>query len=110
VEHVPSAPLDDLLADDRRPVGAIKCDVEGAELMVVRGAKRTLDRWRPTILLEIDYRWVRRYGHDGEDVVDYLSAAGFRYERFVHGELRPPSGSVSADLREGCNFLFIPQG
>jgi FkbM family methyltransferase len=109
VEHVQSTPLDHILADDPRRVGAIKCDVEGAELMVLRGAKRTLARWRPTVLLEVDYRWVRRYGYRGEDVIDYLSAEGFRYERFVESELRPPSGSVSADLSEGCNFLFTPE-
>jgi hypothetical protein len=77
--------------------------------MVLRGAKQTLERWRPAILIEIDHRWVRRYGYRGEDVVNYLSAAGFRYERFVQGQLRPPSGSVTADLKEGCNFLFTPQ-
>ncbi len=36
----------------KRPVGFIKCDVEGHEMAVLHGAERTLHQDRPTLLLE----------------------------------------------------------
>src|SRR5687767_4270911 len=35
-------------------VGFIKIDTEGGELPVLRGAARTIRRWRPNLLLEVD--------------------------------------------------------
>jgi hypothetical protein len=50
---VPLLCLDDAgLAD----VTAIKIDVEGAELEVLRGAWMTLQRWRPCLSMEIEER------------------------------------------------------
>lgn len=48
---VPTAALDDALAVGT-PVDLIKMDVEGAEGMVLRGARRLLATHRPTILFE----------------------------------------------------------
>lgn len=52
--RVPVVAIDE--QDIRRPVSFIKIDVEGAELLALRGAKKTLERDRPTILCEINTR------------------------------------------------------
>jgi FkbM family methyltransferase len=60
-EH-PNAPMydvevrriDDLGLPDH-PVSFIKADVEGAELGVLRGAEKTIRRWRPIIIAECDH-------------------------------------------------------
>jgi FkbM family methyltransferase len=49
--EVPCARLDDVVPSDRR-FDFIKLDVEGAELMVLRGATRLLARDRPIVLFE----------------------------------------------------------
>jgi FkbM family methyltransferase len=110
VEGVEVRRLDDVLAEVGSPVDAIKCDVEGAELGVLRGGEETLERDRPTLLLEIDERWVARYGHTGADVLNFLIDRGYRYERIVGEELLPPSASLAEDLASSRNFLFTSRG
>jgi Methyltransferase FkbM domain len=50
---VPMLRLDDAGLMD---IAAIKIDVEGAELEVLRGAWMTLQRWRPLLSIEIEER------------------------------------------------------
>jgi FkbM family methyltransferase len=48
------APLDDLIADRRLPGNVVlKIDVEGNEAAVLRGAQKTIARYRPYVHLEI---------------------------------------------------------
>jgi FkbM family methyltransferase len=49
--RVASRRLDSLLAE--RPLAFVKCDVEGHELACLKGAARTVERWRPVWLLEV---------------------------------------------------------
>ena len=49
-QELPIAMLDDF---DLRDVGLIKIDVEGHELAVLRGAVKTLERDRPSLIVEI---------------------------------------------------------
>lgn len=108
-EEVPSRTLDDLVEEFAERVDAIKCDVEGAELMVLRGAERTLERFHPVILIEVDERCAQRY-NPALDVFTFLLGRGYGYQRFVDGSLAPPSGTPEEDLRESCNFLFEFRG
>lgn len=106
VEVVPSTTLDQALAGEVDRVDAIKCDVEGAELAVLKGATTTLERFKPTILLEVEERYANRYGHRAAEVFALLKACGFDYQRVIDGTLRQPSGSLDVDLADGHNFLF----
>ena len=45
------------------PVDFIKLDVEGFEPMVIEGARETLTRWKPVIIVEDKARMARRYGY-----------------------------------------------
>jgi FkbM family methyltransferase len=66
--------LDSLLPSDGPRVAFVKCDVEGHELAVLRGARDLLRRDRPTILIEIEQR------HQREDIRQtfaYLAGLGY---------------------------------
>lgn len=57
--------LDRALASRLGPnevVGFIKIDVEGHELLTLRGAAQTLDRHRPVLLVELEFRHSDRVG------------------------------------------------
>lgn len=78
--------LDDILPADGPPVAFIKCDVEGHEPAVLRGAEATLRRSLPALLIEIEQR------HRADDIGEtfaFLAHLGYDgYAVFTDG-LRP---------------------
>ena len=63
--------LDDALPDGFAP-SLIKIDVEGAELLVLRGAVQTLREHRPVVIFEHGIGASERYGTGPQDVYDLL--------------------------------------
>lgn len=80
--------LDDLVDEGAVPgdVAFVKCDVEGHELAVLRGAERLLRRARPTILIEVEQRHQER--PIGE-VFSLLESLGYAGQVLDDDELRP---------------------
>ncbi len=80
---LPKYQLDDLLRAviASRPT-LIKCDVEGAELCVLRGAICLLRELRCDLLLSVhpQYGMMARYGHTAQDVRDFLERLDYQIE------------------------------
>ncbi|MFJ3927488.1 FkbM family methyltransferase [Streptomyces sp. NPDC090022] len=83
-------------------VDFIKADVEGAEAAVLAGARRTLLRDRPPLLLEIEDRHLAKYGVRPATLVADLRELGYSMYRRRDGEWHPEA-VVSDDFR---NYLF----
>ena len=77
--------LDDLLAGAER-VDFVKCDVEGHEEEVLRGAEDILTRFRPTVLIELEQR---HRGTDPNLTIDYLMGFGLTGYALFHEGLGP---------------------
>jgi FkbM family methyltransferase len=80
----------DVWAEFHRParVQALKIDVEGAELAVLRGAEKFLTQHRPLIVCEAVGELAAKFGGTQEAVVAYLNTLGYR-TRFLEGVFSP---------------------
>ncbi len=109
--RVPVCTLDALLAD--ADVDVMKIDVEGAELAVLRGAARLVDRCRPVIMFESAPGSV--LGHTKEQMFEWFAARGYGIlapNRVAH---TAPPMSLEAFLdsheypRRTTDFFAIPR-
>jgi FkbM family methyltransferase len=87
-------------------VDLIKIDVEGAELLVLKGAGKLLSSPRkPALLVEIQDSSTSAFGYTAQDVIRHI--LGFGYSAFVF----PESGGLARmenDLPgDGYNYLFV---
>jgi len=81
----------------------IKCDAEGAELMIFRGGVQTIQRFRPLILCEVYKVWLERFGATRDQIRDFF--AGLGYAPFI---LEGDKISAVNSLDEDRNYFFIP--
>jgi FkbM family methyltransferase len=108
---VPVSRLDDCLPPDLERVDLIKIDVEGAEALVFEGAKRTIIRFAPAILLEINERAARSFGFGPLDATKRI--LGFRpdygiYRITSHSVTRSSLADLSTGAASNCNLLLTP--
>jgi len=84
---VPVVALDERLGDERRRIAAVKIDVEGHELSVLRGASGILDRHAPLVVVEAEER------HAGADnlaaVLAFFVDRGYGGGFVSRGRLEP---------------------
>lgn len=69
--------VDNLVNQFKLSPGLIKIDAEGAEYLVLTGAKETLKTHRPVILSELSDLMLGTFGHTSPMVVELLEAAGY---------------------------------
>lgn len=70
-------------------IRAIKIDVEGAEIAVLRGAKRVLERLRPIVVLEMNEHLLSQAGASAAMIEELLRGHGYQLSRLSDGEVLP---------------------
>jgi len=96
--------LDSALPEDTANITFIKCDVEGHELHCLKGATRTIARWKPTWLMEVGGD-PQATGSNAAAVFAFMTEAGYGIWIFREGKLKawsPGDRSV--------NYLFAQAG
>ena len=77
-ETVPMVTLDDYLrTEGLRGVDVVKIDIEGAELLALRGATAMLAEMRPVVILELFDQSLRQLGASAKDVGAFLREASY---------------------------------
>lgn len=76
-KDIPCWTLDALLSESQPGAVLIKCDVEGAEMLVLQGAREFISSHRPTLLLSVHPEMLSEYGYSREDVGQFLCEFGY---------------------------------
>jgi len=102
--HCTAITIDDFVALGNQPPSFLKIDVEGAEVYVLTGAKKTLKKYKPMILCET-------HGYDkATEVYEILSGLG--YEMFCVKENVMPIDRIHVpkDMHDGHIFACLKKG
>ncbi len=69
--------LDSFVEGRSVKIDFIKCDVEGAELLVFQGALETLKRDKPIIFAEMLRKWSKTFNYHPNDLIHILASLGY---------------------------------
>ena len=97
--------LDEFLGSQSRSgeVTLLKCDIEGADLFAMRGARKLLEKDRPTVIIEITPWFLEGFGLSVADVTSFFSGLGYRLYRYEGKRLVP---AADEDIVED-NWIFV---
>ena len=97
--------VDDYVAASGARVDFMKCDVEGAELFVFEGGRKTIAQNRPIVFSEILRKWSARFDYNPNRIFELFRDYGYRSftakgQRLVNFE------NMDEDTLE-TNFFFL---
>jgi hypothetical protein len=110
-EPVQGVTVDELTAQDPRPVALIKIDVQGAETMVLAGSRSVIEAHRPVIYVEVAGKALTRFGSSPAELIASIVALGYRPHRLTRGRGRPPlelEDLLACSADGYIDVLFLP--
>jgi len=88
--------LDDLVFTNGLPAPTVmKIDVEGAELSVLRGATKTIEKYQPLVYFEFLPLYASQYGFGYDDFVGFFAPLGYSLHWINHDANGPELFSVT---------------
>lgn len=75
-DSIPISALDSIWQGG--PIAFMKIDAEGMEPEVIRGARKTLQAFRPILFIEINHDVLRNKGYEWHHVIDPLTDMGYK--------------------------------
>jgi FkbM family methyltransferase len=108
-EHIeiPSVALDDWCRDlQLERWDAMKLDAEGSELAVLRGAQSSLEKLRPSLIMEINTVLLAQGGNSSIAVADFLQERNYRLFRLEFRRVEPWDRVKQLEF---CDALCVPE-
>lgn len=102
----PVLTLDSFVLANKHTVDFIKCDVEGAELLVMQGGVETLKRDNPILFLEMLRKWSAKFNYHPNAIIELLSEIGYQCFTISSPEKLERFELVTDDTRE-TNYVFL---
>lgn len=103
--HVSSVTLDGYAKEHALHFDAIKLDVEGGELAVLRGATQILTTDRPLVFCEMLRRHARAFGYHPNDIITLMAGHGYRCFTLSGGRLQAFAEMTEETMQ--TNFFFL---
>jgi len=97
--------LDDFVADKKVVVDFLKCDVEGAEKLVLEGGLHVLRTQSPVLFVEMLRKWSAKFGYHPNDIIALLAPLGYRC--FMLEEARLTLVEEVNEATLATNFFFL---
>jgi hypothetical protein len=97
--------LDEWVANYKVVPDFIKCDVEGAELLVFQGGLSTLATYKPIVFSEMLRKWTRPFGYQPNDMLAYFKKLG--YSCFAVGEKGTHLITEVTEETVETNYVFL---
>jgi len=95
----------DRQTSDLHFVDLIKIDIEGYEFFAIRGGIETIRHYKPTIFIELLRKWMKPFGTNPQQVVEFLAIEG--YECFAIGANQLFKISEINEETIENNFVFV---
>ena len=83
----------------------IKCDVEGAELLVFKGGRQSIERDKPIVFAELLRKWSAKFNYHPNEVLELFRDLGYLCFSVKNGRLAEFSLMDEATLE--TNFFFL---
>lgn len=97
--------LDSYAVKSDTRVDFIKCDVEGAELLVFQGGKQTIARDLPIVFSEILRKWSAKFNYNPNEIFHLFLGLGYRSFTVEGSRLRQFAAMDDSTME--TNFFFL---
>ena len=84
-----------------------KCDIEGAELLAFRGARRLIEHHKPTIVCEIDQWYLDGFGISVNDLAGFFLSQGYGLYAYRAVPERRLTRIDVAEIGKQNNYIFL---
>lgn len=88
---VPTIAIDDI--DFQKPISFMKVDIQGGDLLALKGAARTIAKHRMPIIFEYEYLFEDELRLSFQEYVDFVLGSGYYFAKVISGQ----------------NFLVLPR-
>lgn len=97
--------LDHFISYEKTAVDFIKCDVEGAELLVLKGSEETLKTHKPIVFAEMLRKWALKFNYHPNQIIEFMNKLGYHCFIMKNGSLE--AFHVMNEQTVETNFIFL---